>query len=284
MNTQTFVLGKSERLMNPASDRLATLDSEELWQALRSDLEWEGIADVELLSLDVFDTVLVRDDKSEVRRFWEIAQRAADLTGADGRDLLVARLTATRASYRTSLPVDGYREGRLEDIYELVCAALPLREHGLARRLVEAEIEYEQSRLTLNPLVGRLIDHLGPDRVVYASNMYLSEGDVSTLLEGAGAHSAPVLTSTDRHCSKNDGRLLLLANASAASPDKCLHVGDSLTSDFAPAKDLGWHALLWPIPAKNVEARRADAVACISELEERGVLLGSLARHFVRNP
>ena len=277
--------GESERSLDSTVDRLGLLSSEGFIDSAVSDLEWEGLGRARLLSFDVFDTVLLRNDKSEIRRFWEMAQVSAPRVGVDARDLLVARLTSTRASYRTKPATNGYREGELGDIHCTAARLLGLSDE-VAEELVALELEYEVANLTLNPAVSALVERLAPERVVVASNMYLTSSAITHLLT---AHHAPtfdqVLSSTEAGATKNDTKLLaMLVDGSDIAPDEVVHVGDSYPSDFAPAKTLGWHALWWPIPATVRDARRQDAVSCLAELEQRGVLLGSLGLHFVAHP
>jgi FMN phosphatase YigB (HAD superfamily) len=284
-------LGGVERLLLETTDRLATFSTQEFLDLVLDDLAWEGVDEgVRVLSLDVFDTILVRNDRSELRRFWQIAQCQADTAGVDARDLLVSRLTATRASYRASASAAGYREGEIEDIHRTALHLLGLDEE-LASAMVDQELAYESRNLTLNPAIEPLVKLLETDVVVAVSNMYLRAVHISRLLTAAssglttGGATCRVYSSTEEGMSKNDGRLLARAQADIDLPASAfLHIGDSYTSDFVPAKRLGWFAQLWPVSQDSLARRRADAVACIEELEGQGVVLGSLGTHFVEHP
>ena len=154
--------GAVERLLRETHDRTSTFASQEFLATVREDFAWEGLhGDVSLLSLDVFDTVLIREDVSEIRRFWEIAKLIAErLEAVDSRDLLIARLTATRASYRCSMMVDGYREGELDEIHRLALGMLGL-DGALTEVAVAAELEYEAAHLIANPAVRALWESWG---------------------------------------------------------------------------------------------------------------------------
>ena len=264
--------GAVERLLQETHDRKSTFASEEFLATVREDLAWEGLdEDVVLLSLDVFDTVLIREDVSEIRRFWEIAKLIAErLESVDARDLLVARLTATRASYRCSMMVDGYREGELDEIHRLALSMLGL-DAALAELAVTTELEYEAAHLTANPAIRPLWESWGRPNCVAVSNMYLSAAQIRHLLESNGVDFiATVYSSTESKMSKNDTRLLRRAMHDAeVSPSECVHIGDSYFSDFVPARRLGWFAQWWPASQQEISSRRADAVACLQELEMR---------------
>jgi hypothetical protein len=77
--------------------------------------------DARVLSLDVFDTLLLRDDISEARRFLEMSEEAAarlgpGAAGMTGLDLLLRRVDGMRFSYWTRPTVDGSREGSIEEV------------------------------------------------------------------------------------------------------------------------------------------------------------------------
>jgi FMN phosphatase YigB (HAD superfamily) len=279
-------LGATERMLLDASDRLEVFGSQRFVEQALDDLRWEGVdGRLEVVSLDVFDTLLVRNDTSEIRRFWEISQAVADVVpGVDARDVLQARLTATRACYRTSRATDGYREGELRDIYRTALALLGVEE-DLCDAMVACELDYEVQSLTLNPAVPPMLQSLDAGVVVAVSNMYLSVAHLSDLIERVGAtRLSRVYTSTESRTSKNDSRLLSRVQSDlAASASSILHIGDSRASDFLPAKRLGWHAQLWPISTRSRERRRQDAVRCIEELERLGLALGTRATHYVAN-
>jgi FMN phosphatase YigB (HAD superfamily) len=288
VSTTVLHLGGVERALLETEDRRGTFASEGFLDLALADLRWERAdLDVGVLSLDVFDTVLLRDDTSEIRRFWEIAKAQAgeDLPHRDPLDLLTSRLTATRAAYRTSLAVDGYREGELHDIYRTALRLLGDPDE-LADSLVARELEYEAAHLTLNPAVEPLVQALEVDAVVAVSNMYLRGADIAQLLVHAGAGwLSSVYSSTEQKVSKNDGRLFARVQSELGRPPRAfLHIGDSRLSDFVPAVRVGWLAQLWPVPRANRQARQDDAVRCIEQLERSGLYLGSLGNHFVEQP
>lgn len=284
-NTQVSLFGAAERLLVHSTDRLATLNSNAFMSAVLDELESEGLmGKVRVLSFDVFDTVLLRNEKSELRRFWEIANELTDvLPDVDPLDLLIARLTATRAGYRSSRAREGYREGEIEDIHRASLALLGIAK-DLAAEMVAVELGYELRNLTANPAVTKLLSVFPDARYVVASNMYLSSGHIRFLLERLSLAPECAYSSTEEKVSKNDTRLLARVQQDLGfPPDAFLHVGDSHKSDFVPSKRLGWAAQLWPIPSELQTARRADALSCVGQLENQGLALGSLATHFVEN-
>jgi hypothetical protein len=107
-----------------------------------------------LLSLDVFDTLLLRDGSSEVRRFMEIGARMAARAGpgTTAVDALVARHLATRASYRAGPGSMAAAKGRLREIHETAARSLGLP-RSRADDFIEAEIHCETGHVEPNTLL-----------------------------------------------------------------------------------------------------------------------------------
>ena len=86
---------------------------------------------IALLSIDVFDTALLRSPGSELGRFWSLSKRFHEAllkgpTGPDvtAEDALLARITAMRAAYAMQRHSIGGRDPGLDDIARTVCALL----------------------------------------------------------------------------------------------------------------------------------------------------------------
>jgi hypothetical protein len=113
-----------------------------------------------ILSLDVFDKFLVRDNSSELTRFVEIGTRmVAHAGGVAPIDAFLARYLGTKASYRAGSRVNSCGEGSLTEIHR-VASRLVGYEEGLAGAFVEIELDRETERLSVNaPLLGYIRRH-----------------------------------------------------------------------------------------------------------------------------
>jgi hypothetical protein len=234
-----------------------------------------------LLSLDVFDTLILRDNSSELTRFREIGDRMADIFNntseserfVRGVDAFLARHMGTKASYRASPPVDNCREGSLTEIH-VTASRILCGSDALARNFIEAELNYEAERLTINAL---LIDYacrfrkLG-GRVILVSDTYILAEQIQELFERIGLkHSLfdRLFSSADTKVSKASGGLFELVEREmdAGSAD-FLHVGDSLRGDFKNPKARGWRAFHLPIPDAEIAERRRDHLATLAQLQD----------------
>ncbi len=236
-----------------------------------------------ILSLDVFDTLVIRDDVSELTRFVEIGARMAEIVAANhpthrpsALDAFVARDLGTRASYRASTPVDGVREGSLTEIHRTASRILT-ESDALAGAFIDAELGYETARLTPNPF---LLDYAGRHRarggrVLLLSDMYMHAEQIAALLRAIGVTDDlydTLISSADTKLSKASGGVFAIAeDRLSAGPDDICHVGDSLHGDFRQPKARGWRALHLPVPAARISARRADHIATLSHLREHGL-------------
>ncbi len=222
------------------------------------------------LSLDVFDTLLLRNDKSEIRRFHEIAERSRLLLATSGEagtlttnDLLAARLLATQASYRASMARNGCREGHLHDIYRTLCRLLSL-DCRYARLFVRLEIDYESENVSLNDCLDECVREFRDQggRVILVSDMYMTARMITELLERLGAPLevyGTVFSSADVTFSKRSGKIYKFIEAElGSSADVFLHIGDDAEADFYQARRQGWDALHLPISSREIARRNRD--------------------------
>lgn len=234
----------------------------------------------EVLSLDVFDTILLRNGKSELRRFFEIAEKAVTVLEEAGAsegaltaaDALVLRNFATIASYRASPVVEGCREGCLEDI----CATISKFVFGDARatdRLVQAELEYEATQLMVSSAIRSLVlsHHADGGKVICISDMYMKSKRIESLISALDPALFEaidcVFSSSDLTVSKSSGRIFdKVSSDLGMSPGDFFHVGDALLGDYQRPRQYGWNALYLPVPRKLQEERREDHRRCAKEL------------------
>lgn len=236
----------------------------------------------ELVSFDVFDTVLIRNNKSELRRFLEIAERCSLSMNSLAKQsvepavLLVARLAATELSYRFSKPVRGCREGRLDEIHLGAARRLSLPDE-LAKNFVAEEIGYEMETLTLNPWFIKIVEMVleAGLRIVFISDMYMRGTDIAELIDGkASADFGPslVYSSGDLKISKKSGFLFdYVAERFGVAPSNAFHLGDNLDTDYRSAKSRGWNALYLPHTVTEREAIARDERLVATEIANMGV-------------
>ncbi len=229
-----------------------------------------------VLSLDVFDTLLLRDNSSEVTRFCEFGAAMAALAGGDvsADQAFLARLLGTQATYRATTAVDGCREGSLSEIHRTASRLLVGGDH-LADAFLQAELDAEQPRLSLNPLLVSYVADFKSrgGRVVLVSDMYMHRAQIRQLLDGCGFDMGLVdllISSADTKVSKGSGGIFpLVEQALGAAPRDFVHLGDSFRGDVRGARMRGWTAQFLPLSRADIAARQADHVATMRALRDR---------------
>lgn len=239
-----------------------------------------------VLSLDIFDTLLIRDNSSEITRFVDIGARMAEIvnetagkTTAARRkpptvsaiDAFLARYLGTKASYRASKAVEGCREGSLSEIHA-TASRLLTGDSRLSDAFIEAELAYEATRMKPSrPLIDIVKRHRkNKGRVVLLTDMYMHDLQVETLLRKLRVDRKLfdlIVSSADTKVSKASGGVFeIVEKALKAEPSQFVHVGDSLRGDFQKPVEHGWQAIHLPIPEAEIVARRKDHLKTASML------------------
>ncbi|MDB5446070.1 MAG: hypothetical protein JWQ97_1387 [Phenylobacterium sp.] len=219
------------------------------------------------LSLDVFDTLLLRNDKCERRRFWEIAERWEKLlplcSGPTScMDLYLARVRAAEICYSCGPILASTQEGRLDSLVGVMLSLLNLPQ-DLLGEFMSAELAYEAENLTPNPVIVSLVEQHrrnGGD-VMLLSDMYVSGAQIHGMLRhfGIGDISAHIYSSADSTVNKRSGTIFgPAARAIGADPREIFHIGDNYTSDFAMPRLSGWAAQHLPVPLCEERLRERD--------------------------
>jgi FMN phosphatase YigB (HAD superfamily) len=230
---------------------------------------------IQLLSLDVFDTLLLRTCERPEDVFHEVGRRAVIrgwLASGVGPGEFAALREASQHHNYASLG----REPRLEDIYERMPEWI-----GPRAALQRLEEEVEAELCVLNPSIASLVGHCRERniRVVLVSDMYLGEGRVRSLLARAGFDTRVwtdrVLVSVDEGGYKMTGALYeQLAGCYPDVPrDAMLHIGDNVQSDVRAARAAGLRAVHYDMVRHDPDGSLAlEQLVCGSLLPELSTL------------
>jgi predicted HAD superfamily hydrolase len=231
--------------------------------------------DIKIVSVDVFDTLLLRETKPEYLRFLDIAnQQIGTLKKSgynlnfDSKDLLLSRIMAARAAYRNTAPVDGIREATYDEILEIVTTAGSLPSSCKAL-LKKAELDYELGALRPNLFLVDILRHAinASKRVICLSDMYFGANDIRYLLDSLlptlSVHK--VYSSADFGYGKSSGRIYKsIAKLENVEPHHIIHCGDNFFSDFEMANRSGVvghfvpRSLLWRL-IQNLRQRHFNS-------------------------
>lgn len=223
-----------------------------------------------VVSCDVFDTLLLRDHRSESRRFRDIAGLAARRLAAehgiqrDPAAIWTARTEVQRHAYRALDLARPTGDVRFADMVDAMARILGLAGPAAAI-LHEAEIAVERSQLSANaPLLAWLAaEAWSGTRVIAVSDIYHEAGTIALLL-GALCPRHPVAriyTSADHDATKRTGALFAtVLREEGAAPGEILHIGDDHRADVAMPRALGLRTLQVVRPRHLILRRRTDAL------------------------
>lgn len=263
-------IGHIERKMYYCRSRKDIFSNREFCADLESALDANIHPDT-VLSLDIFDTLILRDNSAELTRFFEIGKHMADLCNQDADsmkrpvtpvDAFLARHLGTKASYRASDLTDGCREGSIDEIHSAASRILG-RPH-LAGEFIECELSYESTRILVNPFIKKYVNkHLERGgSVILITDMYMHADHVENLLSKINIDTSifkKIYSSADTKISKASGGIFSFVSKDLGiSPENFFHVGDSLRGDFQQPIRNHWRAMLLPITKNEIELRRKD--------------------------
>lgn len=246
-----------------------------------------------VFSIDVFDTLLLRNSKPEALRYHEISQitlkylsnklphdrRVSALTT---EDVLESRIFGIKETYRTRSLVDGCGEGIIDEIVRGQLLFLNL-DPELSSDIIALEVDYECENLEVNPLLLSLSKHLKEDgtRIILISDMYLPAKLIALIIKKM-LNSSPfdqIFSSADTIVSKRSGKLFFsIAKKLEVEPEHFFHVGDSWLADVVRAREAGWRAQYFPVSTQERRERTMKLNEFSASMRQNGYDVGDWAK------
>lgn len=247
----------------------------------------ERLEGYETLSLDVFDTFLLRGPESEVERYlcWArfvLASLADGPYEALGRSMTPEGLTVMRAkalelSYRFRKRIGSCAEGSIREVARNLALSLG-QDQALARKLLALETKFETMQLQRNPLISKVVGkfHRRGGRVILISDMYLHSDMIETIcrhVDPDGMRNVDqVISSADTIVNKRSGRIYgMVTEMLCLNPSRTIHIGDNFRSDVQMARLAGWHAMHFPISRPELAAREMSLATTVAHFDQCGI-------------
>jgi predicted HAD superfamily hydrolase len=181
------------------------------------------LANYEIVSFDIFDTVLLRRVKRPYGVFFQA-----------GLFFAVNRIVAERI-VRVFMRLRRVNEVTLSEIYSLI----PFHD-------LESEIDLELTNLFVDAHALEIINLCQAlEKIVYfVSDMYLGKIDLENLLIKNGiSQPFQILVSSDYRLPKSKGLFgILIDRSKPIHPHNILHIGDNWNSDIVASKHFGIHS------------------------------------------
>lgn len=209
-------------------------------------------AQIELVSFDIFDTLLERHveppDVVKIMASRYLAMRYGEHSSIDA-DVILGTRNEVEAALRRSAAEQGFdHECPLSVIASEVASRLdPSRADALRHAFIECEMEAEKEALYPKQGIQDVLASFKASgkRIVAISDMYLDGALINQLLQHFGLvqYIDQVYVSADLKLAKYSGRLFRhVLDMEGVSAERMMHVGDNLQSDFRAPRALGIHA------------------------------------------
>lgn len=196
---------------------------------------------IEAYSFDIFDTCLVRVWARPTDLFWELGcqLRQEDLIKISPEDWQSLRMEAEK-SVRQLVP---YGEITLEEVYQLLTDLLnwsPEQSEYVIKKEIILEL---QSLYPIPAILDRLrkLRHEGV-KILYLSDMYLSERDILSFLGSKGVWNSDDTLYVSSHWKMNKATGKLFEHClkqENLKENQIKHIGDNPHSDFLIPRKLG---------------------------------------------
>lgn len=248
-----------------------------------------------IISLDVFDTYILRNSKCEIRRFQEISDRMTVILSnffqknISTYEIFLARHIAHKMSYRIYPSPNYVREPDLEFIYRNMLKILDfykakkITNRQVITEMKNIEIEYEIENTYPNVLLDKTIRKLQEKfcyKVILLSDMYLTSDIIKKILDANYRNLSPlyenIISSSDINLSKSSGlsfEYIKRKYREISNKDKLvfLHIGDNYHSDVKSSKKRGLYSLYHPISRDEKNRRKQDEKLFAQECLLQGI-------------
>lgn len=203
---------------------------------------------VDIISFDIFDTLLFRSVRTPQRVFNKTFNKTPDSFPDffSNEDWKTLRSSLPKIAKEKTENPEGIR---LNDYLAEVPSHI-----SLCEGLYDAEIESEKECAILNPDIWGLIKELKRDyhkKIILVSDMYLRDKDIREILVSAGVDFELIddlFVSNEYGTRKSTGNLYeTVCNKLGCDPSKILHVGDNWISDYSNARRAGLNTVLYPV-------------------------------------
>lgn len=206
----------------------------------------------ELICCDIFDTLLFRTTNDPTDIFLEIGKVACEQNvvyfPVSPEEFKHIRIEAEIEARRKAKKISFHSEVNLFEIYK------EFNSHFLTDidRIIKIEIEIEKRNLFINESIRTLLYeyHRKGTPIVLLSDMYLTLDQIKEILQSLQFDLdaiSEIMISNMYKASKADGNLykILLRKYHDILPEKIIHIGDNLQSDFLNATKQGIKSLLY---------------------------------------
>jgi len=207
----------------------------------------QGIRRAKVVSLDVFDTALLRLVRKPADVFLYMQSDVRRLLHRPNLGFVESRVAAEHQAREESRQARATDETKLDEIYTVLRRLLDCDE-ATVLQIKQLEIKAENALCYANPQIAKLLsaELNGGQKLVFSSDMYLPAEEITGLLKRNGFKDAPLYLSSELGVSKHEGGLFdRVLTDLKCQPGDMLHIGDNPHSDVTRPKARGIAAHRW---------------------------------------
>ena len=199
-----------------------------------------------IISFDIFDTLLLRTVANPRDVFEEVWEQAGDikLTDISKKEFMKLRMEMERRARNNKKEFN--REVTLSDIY----AEFPKFIVSDVEKLEEIEIETEKRVCYRNDFMWEVVKRLSKagKKLVLLSDMYLEKADLVDILKANGIDTSifeHIIISCEEKCTKQNGELfnVMLSKFGNIEKKDVVHIGDNRNADYTQPLSIGISAV-----------------------------------------
>ena len=197
----------------------------------------DQIATKEVVSFDVFDTLLKRD-VSLPEDVFEMMERRLLRDGSFNEGFAKRRIQAQKEAYEVCVS----HEVTLRDIYDHISVNEEEKKHLMCK-----ECEIELQLCTSHIPVQRIYEECVRQgkKILFISDMYLPENTIWEMLKKNGYTTGKLYVSCECGVTKRHGELFAyVQRRERLDVKKWIHVGDSISSDYLAPRRIGIQSVL----------------------------------------
>ncbi|MBB2173562.1 HAD family hydrolase [Gluconacetobacter asukensis] len=247
------------------------------------------------LSLDVFDTLLLRNHLAEAERYHLTSKRIVDhlkeqnkwlfLRNISAESFTLLRAQAMQLTYRARPSIAGCKEGSILDVVANMASTVN-GDASLASAFLQTELDFEASQcLQLNPVLMEVMRRFQArgGKTILISDMYLHADHIQGLFDRIDPDLkncfSELFSSADTIISKRSGLLYpYVENILGIDRRTVFHIGDSLHSDIEKANAAGWNALFFPISKIEILERQNSLNKIIAHYHSKNIDISNWAK------
>lgn len=191
---------------------------------------YKKIDNVDIVSFDIFDTLLVRLTRNP-KEVFNILEKDFEKKFGYKKNVMIDRINAESLARSKS----HNEEILFDDVY------IEMRKYKNVEIewLKVRELELEKSLLKVNPRIKPIYDYcrLKGKRIIIESDMYISRDYIEKVLHENGLKYDKLYLSSELNKTKRSGTMFeYMIEKEGVTPQKILHIGDSIKSDYLMAK------------------------------------------------